>query len=208
MSDQQRNESNFGWLLLLVICSAIFYLCVLGKGCSTQMVTAPVEKVMTEAVRTVDVLGTFSSFKLPNEVELNIPEFGVERKLIAFIKDQTKPVDKTTWFSFDRLEFETGSSVLKPSSTEQLKNIAEILKAYPEVTLKLGGYTDNTGNSENNLKLSQQRAEATMQELIKLEIEANRLEAEGYGEQHPIADNATEEGKQKNRRIDLRVTNK
>jgi hypothetical protein len=58
-----------------------------------------------------------------------VPEFGVERKLIAFIEDAGKPVDKTTWFTFDRLEFETGSANLKPSSMEQLKNIAEILKA-------------------------------------------------------------------------------
>lgn len=58
------------------------------------------------------------------------------------------PVDKKTWFTFDRLEFETGSANLEPSSMEQLKNIAEIIKAYPQVTLKLGGYTDDTGNRQ------------------------------------------------------------
>ena len=91
---------------------------------------------------------------------------------------------------------------------EQLKNIAEILKAYPKVNLKIGGYTDNVGNPAANLTLSQKRAENTMQEIVKLGIDAKRLEAEGYGDKYPVADNSTEEGRQKNRRIDLRVTRK
>ncbi|MEQ8152180.1 MAG: OmpA family protein [Smithellaceae bacterium] len=90
----------------------------------------------------------------------------------------------------------------------QLKNIAEIMKAYPQVTLKIGGYTDNTGAADVNLKLSQQRAANTMDEIIKSGIDAQRLEAKGYGEQYPVADNATEEGRAKNRRIDILVTGK
>ena len=169
----------------------------------------PAEKAVSEAAKAImDKLGKFLAVKLPNGVDLNVPEFGVERKLIAFIDDKSKPVDKTTWFSFDRLDFETGSANLKPTSAEQLKNIAEIMKAYPKVALKIGGYTDNVGNADANLKLSQKRAENTMQEIVKLGVDAKRLEAEGYGEKHPVADNSTEEGRQKNRRIDLRVTNK
>ena len=87
-------------------------------------------------------LGKFLTVKLPGGVDLNVLEFGVEKKLIAFIEDPGKPVDKTTWFTFDRLEFETGSANLKPSSMEQLKNVAAILKAYPKVALKLGGYVE------------------------------------------------------------------
>jgi len=153
-------------------------------------------------------LGKFLTVKLPGGVDLNVPEFGVEKKLIAFIEDPGKPVDKTTWFTFDRLEFETGSANLKPSSMEQLKNVAAILKAYPKVALKLGGYTDNIGDPAANLRLSQKRAETTMSELVKLGIDAKRLEAEWYGDKHPVADNSTEEGRQKNRRIDIRVMNK
>jgi len=52
------------------------------------------------------------------------------------------PVDDKTWFSCDRLTFETGKATLKPESQEQLKNLAEILKAYPKVAIKVGGYTD------------------------------------------------------------------
>ena len=153
-------------------------------------------------------LGKFFSKKLPSGIELNIPELGVENKLIAFIDDAQRPVDEKLWFSFDRLTFETGQATLKPESQEQLKNIAEILKAYPKVTIKLGGHTDSTGDPQANLKLSQQRADAVMADLVKLGVDAGRMKAEGYGKEHPVADNSTEEGRAKNRRIDIRVVSK
>jgi K(+)-stimulated pyrophosphate-energized sodium pump len=89
-----------------------------------------------------------------------------------------------------------------------MKNIAEVLKAYPKVKLKVGGYTDNTGKKEDNLKLSQERANTVKAGLVGLGVAADRLDAEGYGQEHPVADNATEEGKAKNRRIDIRITEK
>jgi outer membrane protein OmpA-like peptidoglycan-associated protein len=133
---------------------------------------------------------------------------GIEAKLVSFINDDTKQVDKTTWFSFDRLLFETGKSTLKPESKEQLNNMAEILKLYPAVELKIGGYTDNTGKAEDNLKLSSDRAKTVLTELVNRGIGESRLKAEGYGQEHPVADNATEEGRAQNRRIDVRVTKK
>ncbi|CCG98607.1 OmpA/MotB domain protein [Fibrella aestuarina BUZ 2] len=153
-------------------------------------------------------LGAFGAKKLPDGVELNIPANGIESKLIAFIEDASKPVDKTTWFNFDRLLYETASAKLKPESREQLQNIAAILKAYPAVNLKIGGYTDNTGNAAANKKLSQDRAESAMKELVNLGVAASRLEAEGYGSEYPVASNATEEGRAQNRRTSCRVTKK
>jgi K(+)-stimulated pyrophosphate-energized sodium pump len=152
-------------------------------------------------------LGEFRPEKLTSGVELNIPEFGIENKLLGFIKSD-KAVDKETWFDFDRLLFQTGSATLEPQSQEQLKNIAEILKSYPAVNMKLGGYTDNTGNAASNLKLSQDRANSVRVELEKMGISKDRLEAEGYGQAHPVASNDTEEGKAQNRRISIRVTKK
>ena len=95
---------------------------------------------------------------MANGATLNIPESGVEGKLLAFIQDSSRVSDKTTWFDFDRLLFNTGSAALQPQSDEQLNNIAAILKAYPEVHLKIGGYTDNVGSPASNLKLSFSKA--------------------------------------------------
>lgn len=173
-----------------------------------QAPTVRVEVSPTVAPAVSAALGAFVEKKLPNGTLLKIPSNGVESKLLAFIEDPTKKVDKETWFSFDRIEFDTDSARLRPSSQEQLRNIHEILKAYPQVNLKIGGYTDNVGDDAHNLKLSGERATNTMNEIVKLGPAAGRLAAEGYGEKHPVADNATEEGRQRNRRIDLLVTKK
>jgi len=213
---------SWQWIAGIII--AILVILLLWRSCGKQ---APVQETLQDTSKSVQeavqdttkkgegqvsgamtALGRFFTKKLPSGVELNIPEFGVENTLIAFIEDAKRPVDEKTWFTFDRLTFETGKATLMPESQEQLKNIAEILKAYPKVSIKLGGYTDNVGDPQANLRLSQQRAEAVMADLVKLGIDAKRLQAEGYGQEHPVADNSTEEGRAKNRRIDLRVTAK
>jgi K(+)-stimulated pyrophosphate-energized sodium pump len=144
-----------------------------------------------------------------NGTKLNIAATGnpVESSLLDFIKSD-EAVDKETWFNFDRLLFETGSDRLKPESQEQLENVAEILKAYPAVNVKVGGYTDNTGDAVNNLKLSSDRATSVKKSLTDIGIGSERLESEGYGEEHPVASNDSEEGRAQNRRISIRVTKK
>ena len=153
-------------------------------------------------------LNQFVARTLPGNISLNIPWNGVEARLLAFIQDPSKGVEPATWFDFDRLLFNTDSATLRPESQEQLGNIAAILKAYPNVHIKIGGYTDNTGDPQTNLSLSQGRANGVMAELIALGISADRLEAQGYGEQFPVADNSTAEGRAKNRRVSMRVTQK
>jgi len=150
----------------------------------------------------------FVARTLPGNVSLNIPPNGVEARLLAFIQDPSRGVDRVTWFDFDRLLFNTDAVTLRPESQEQLGNIAAILKAYPNVHIKIGGYTDNTGDPQGNLRLSQDRANAVMAELVALGISRDRLEAQGYGDQFPVADNSTAEGRAKNRRVSMRVTQK
>ena len=153
-------------------------------------------------------LGAMTGVTLPNGVELNVPSAGVENRLLAFIQDTDKPVDDSSWFSFDRLVFETGSATLKPDSNEQLHNIAQIMEAFPAVQIKLGGYTDNTGTDDVNMKISQDRADAVKNELLRLGVDNSRITAEGYGQQYPVAPNDTDENRAKNRRIDILVTQK
>jgi outer membrane protein OmpA-like peptidoglycan-associated protein/uncharacterized protein YidB (DUF937 family) len=153
-------------------------------------------------------LGAFKEIALPDSVTLNLPESGIESKLLAFITDSARAIDKTTWFDFDRILFDTSAATLRPESNEQIDNITKILVAYPNVTLKIGGYTDNTGALELNQKLSADRANAVMNALIARGIDAARLASEGYGPENPVADNATAEGREKNRRVSVRVTAK
>ena len=165
------------------------------------------EQARNESVpRAVGTSG-FVKTELPDGVNLRFRPTGTEARLLAFIRSSGSPA-RATWFEFDRLNFETGSPVLKSDSTEQLSNIAAILKAYPAATVKIGGYTDNTGDAAANLRLSQMRAEAVRDQLQAMGIDASRLAAEGYGGQHPVADNNTAEGRAQNRRVAIRVTAK
>ncbi len=195
------------WRWLIPLLALILLIPLLRNRCAPQ--TTPVattpEAPPAEPVRPAPV---FIEQAIPGGVKLSIPEDGIEMRLVRFIEDSGRPVDETTWFTFDRLEFDTDSATLRPSSQEQLRNIAAILAAYPTVELKIGGYTDNVGDDAHNLKLSQDRAQSTMQALIDLGVAPGRITAEGYGKEHPVADNATPEGRQRNRRIDVRVTKK
>ncbi|MCC6817172.1 MAG: OmpA family protein [Saprospiraceae bacterium] len=153
-------------------------------------------------------LGELIKLDLKDGSTLTIPQNGVEGRLVSWIMDSSKLIDKTTWFDFDRILFETGSDKINPASKEQISNIVTILKAFPTVKVKVGGYTDNVGNPAANKKLSQLRASAVRNELVTMGIESNRLEAEGYGQEHAVADNQTPEGREMNRRVSLRVTHK
>jgi outer membrane protein OmpA-like peptidoglycan-associated protein len=167
----------------------------------------PGERVATASVTDVPEMGTFTK-RLPSNYDLRAPANGIERQVVIFIEDPNKNVEPAAWFNFDRLLFETDSAKLKPESREQLRNVAEIMKSYPKVKVKIGGYTDNTGDPSSNLKLSQDRATAVVNELVVLGVAPERMNAEGYGAQYPVADNSTEQGRQQNRRIALRVTEK
>ena len=164
--------------------------------------------VGTSSTPTRPETATLTAMRLPNGVALRMSRDGVESKLIGFLNDSSRPVSRETWFTFDRLEFESGTARLTRQSTEQLRNVAEILKAYPSVKITIGGYTDNMGDDARNLQLSQERADAMRQRIVSFGIDPSRVTAEGYGEAHPLADNSTEEGRQRNRRVDVRVTEK
>jgi OOP family OmpA-OmpF porin len=145
---------------------------------------------------------------IPGGTELTVAPNGIEAHLIQFIKDPAAKVTDTTWFNFDRLLFQTGSATLKPESEAQLKSVAQILQAYPNVKARVGGYTDNSGNAATNMKLSEARAQNVRSELEKLGVGSGRLDAKGYGAEHPVGDNSTADGRAANRRIALRVTAK
>jgi OmpA-OmpF porin, OOP family len=196
------------WLWPVVLLAALLLAALWFFNRSRQPATEMMQNASNTMSSATSALGDFFKIKLANGVELDIPRNGIENKLLVFITDSSRPADDSTWFNFDRLLFDTGKATLQPASQEQLTNIGEILKAYPNVHVKIGGYSDNTGDPQANMALSSARATNVMNALLNQGIDPSRLTAEGYGDQHPVADNSTEEGRAMNRRIALRVTQK
>lgn len=163
--------------------------------------------------------GDSISIKLDNGVEIPTFAGGFEELLYNFIKDPSAKIndEKGDWFDFEDLLFESGKSKLKPGGEQQLKNTIQLLSAFPALKIKVGGYTDNTGDSLSNIKLSEARAKTVYQTLLRYgsseelqrPVDKSQFDAkhpyEGYGSQWPKADNRTEEGRAQNRRIAIRV---
>jgi outer membrane protein OmpA-like peptidoglycan-associated protein len=101
------------------------------------------------------------------------------------------------------INFDTGKSTIKPESKPIINQIVEMLKANPDLKVNVEGHTDNTGDPKSNKTLSDERAKAVVSAIVAQGIEAKRLSAAGYGQDKPIADNKTEEGRAKNRRVEL-----
>ncbi len=103
------------------------------------------------------------------------------------------------------VQFESGKSILKPSSTTILNNVVDIMKKYPSYKLAISGHTDGVGNPAKNLQLSKDRASAVKAFLVSKGVDGNKLFPEGYGSNKPIADNATKAGQETNRRVELSI---
>jgi outer membrane protein OmpA-like peptidoglycan-associated protein len=144
---------------------------------------------------------------LPGRTDLRFPASSMEERLLTYI-DAPSPADPEAWFEFDRVSFEPGSATLRPASREQLSNTAVILRAYPRVRVKVGGYTSSAGDPAADLRLSQARADAVAAELRSLGVEGRRIESEGYGDQHPITRTTTAGGRGEDRSVAIRVLSK
>ena len=108
--------------------------------------------------------------------------------------------------SFDfQINFDTDSAAIKARYTARIKAFADFLRENPAYRAEIQGHTDSTGSRAYNKKLSQRRARAVMKKLIELGVDPARLSAVGYGEDRPIADNSTREGRAKNRRVVARL---
>ncbi|OUJ71114.1 OmpA family protein [Hymenobacter crusticola] len=148
---------------------------------------------------------------LPDGSQQRVGSNSTEYRLYHLLTDPRQRLETqntpSEWINVDRVYFTPGQATLTAESQQQLQNLASILRAFSQARIKLGGYTDSTGNAEKNLLLSQSRASAAMQALVKLGVDANRLQAEGYGAQDFVASNVGPVGRALNRRLSLRVLN-
>jgi len=104
------------------------------------------------------------------------------------------------------VEFDFNKSIIKQGYDKDINDLVQVMKDYPDLNVVIEGHTDNIGTAAYNKKLSQRRAEAVKQYLVEQDgINANRITAVGFGFDRPIATNDTEEGRQKNRRVEAAV---
>jgi len=103
------------------------------------------------------------------------------------------------------LTFATDSAQIKPSFYEVLNSVALVLKEYNKTIIEVMGHTDSTGSDSYNQTLSDKRADSVAEYLVAQKIDTRRVLADGFGESHPIASNDTAEGRQQNRRVELRL---
>ena len=145
---------------------------------------------------------------LPNGKVLDANKGGTEDQLVMFLSDPNTKLHKKNgdWFDFSKIGFASGSGSLLLESEVQLKNIVAILAAFPKAKIKIGGYSDNTGDSTDNVRLSQQRADNIYAKLIELDAKSSQLKgAKGYGPKYPVGDNGTAMGRNMNRRMSIDV---
>jgi OOP family OmpA-OmpF porin len=101
------------------------------------------------------------------------------------------------------INFDTNKAAIKPESQPIIEQVVKLLKNNPSLAVSIEGHTDNTGNPAKNRELSKQRAESVVNALTRQGIAAKRLNAVGWGQEKPAAENKTEEGKAKNRRVEI-----
>jgi len=136
-------------------------------------------------------------------VEYNKFEAPAEKGKITY--DLNIKYDPPKTFTLEDVFFETGKSILRAESNKALNDLVEVMKLKPGLVIEISGHTDNVGSPESNLKLSADRAIAVKNYLVQHGIAAARITTKGYGDTQPAATNETEEGKQKNRRTEVKI---
>lgn len=101
------------------------------------------------------------------------------------------------------ITFETNEAVIRPESQGLVEQVATMLTTEPDLVVSIEGHTDDTGTPAHNRSLSRQRAEAVVAALVGRGVAAGRLSATGWGQEKPVADNRTEEGRARNRRVEI-----
>jgi outer membrane protein OmpA-like peptidoglycan-associated protein len=217
----KRERSSVTWLPAFAIVASVlgvfwvshyarlptlFWVFPQGRRPTTSQVGSALagsaDRVATEEFSSGDV----AKHRLPNGVELNIPEKGVETQLLRFIQNPGATPNGTTWFDCDRLRFDTGSATLRPESQEQISKIAAILLAYPNVHMKVAGYSENVGSTDADFQLSRERAGSVVAELVRRGVSPDRLAVGALGKQH-AADNSAEAGRM-NGGVAIRIVQK
>lgn len=215
---ETKKGAGLWWLLIPLLLLLLWFL--FGKGCQGDKDAVVSDTTDTTVNTAIDPMDTVNQMvnstrqpvdlKLPNGESLKAYATGIEENLINFLQSDYKALTddqlKDKWFDFDNLNFETGTATVVPDSKQQLQNIAAILKVFPDAKVKIGGYTDKTGDEAINKKLSQDRANTVKAFLTEQGLGNQVVDAEGYGSQFATVDaTASDTDRAKDRRVAVSV---
>jgi outer membrane protein OmpA-like peptidoglycan-associated protein len=196
-----QKESSSNWLPALA-------LACLGLGLLWFL--APSRRPVVDRIVPAAPMGTANREAIPVPkttcsvpANVNLPEGGAAARLLAYA--QNPDGKSASWLNLDKISFDTGSASLRADSQKQLTNIATVLMNCPGIRLDIAGYTDNVGSADSNLRLSKNRANTVVAQLVSKGVSRDRLSAEGFGEENPVADNSVADGRAENRRAAVRV---
>ena len=172
---------------------------------------AEMPKPATEIVKDLPTLAEvpvaasgMKSYTTPSGAKMEVALNSIANKLLAAITTPNATLNKP--FNLDKLIFNTDSADLGAEGRQQLLEVAEVLKAFPNVQIRLNGHADNAGDRASNKILSSSRAAVVKEELTKAGVAANRMTTDSFSAARPIASNATEGGRQQNRRVEIAIT--
>jgi outer membrane protein OmpA-like peptidoglycan-associated protein len=195
-----RRERHFNWLIPALICSAIGIILAIVL---TRPQRPTVGQIPSARYGEASRVAIPPACTLPANVRVR--PGGPASRLQAYLRNPAANTLGPTGLNWN-VAFSKGSAILLPTDQADLRDLAMVLKNCPNVHMTIVGYTDNTGSAAGNLRLSRARAASVVAALESRGVPANRLTAEGRGQANPIASNSTPEGRARNRRVDILVT--
>jgi OmpA-OmpF porin, OOP family len=152
-----------------------------GAAVSSANVVGEAAKAVKETATVA--LGAVSKVNLPDDTELAVAPRGVESQIVNFITDTSATQGNKASFDCDRVLFDSGTAHIQANSTDQLQNVGKSLEAYPTASVRIDGYSDDTGTKADQQKLSMQRAKVVIAELAKFGVTPALMSVRGNG--HP-----------------------
>lgn len=148
-----------------------------------------------------------ASMPMDNNTAITSGNNNAEKALAEINPDNIRALDVATALNLQIINFDTASAQIPDANKANLDQAAGLMKRAPQVKLTVKGHTDAVGNANSNKTLSQKRAQAVVDYLVQQGVDPAQLQPVGYGQEQPVADNATPEGQFKNRRIEFEVLN-